>query len=48
MRPLILALSMVVVLALMSGAGAIAAPPQAPASTCTWNGSTGNWSDSTR
>ena len=29
-------------------ASVLAAPPHAPAATCIWNNSTGNWSDSAR
>ena len=48
MRSLIVTLGLMVALALVLGASALAAPPLAPAATCIWNGTTGNWSDSTR
>jgi len=41
-------LTIVLMLVSIGSASLLAASPQAPAAACTWDGSTGNWSDSTR
>ena len=45
MRALRLILVLIAGLALILSAGALVALPQAPAATCVWDGSSGNWSE---
>ncbi|HTP08782.1 MAG TPA: hypothetical protein VMP08_11050, partial [Anaerolineae bacterium] len=48
MRSKILILGLIILLALTVSASVLAASPQAPTATCIWNGTTGNWSDTTK